>query len=268
MQWFLSGDASEPLITAAKHIKSAHGDDRIVSLPETCVLFEMGGALSFLKAERGAHVMTDHLPCFIADSECVTLPDQPDICYVKGGYGAPAAIDTLETVLALGVKQIIVAGLCGGFAQQIEVGDVVIPNRILCEEGTSHHYYERIEYAEPDGRLFDAAKLHFADFGTIHTASTVTSDSFYRQTYAKEAHWRQRGIVGVDMESSALLSVSRYYGIPAVSMLLCSDKHPISKDEVGWQWGKSGFRETRKRFVEHVVAFADVVASSLKNEDV
>lgn len=58
--------------------------------------------------------------------------------------------------------------------------------------------------------------------------STVTTDSFYRQTFAKEAYWREKGCVDVDMEASALLSVSRYYSMPAAAVLLCSDKHPLA----------------------------------------
>lgn len=58
------------------------------------------------------------------------------------------------------------------------------------------------------------------------------------------------------METSALLSVSRYYSIPAVSILLCSDKHPLSETDPGWAWGNGYFRETCERFVRQSVNFA------------
>ena len=37
--------------------------------------------------------------------------------------------------------------------EKINVGSVIIPNKILCEEGTSFHYLEHIEFAEPDPSL-------------------------------------------------------------------------------------------------------------------
>lgn len=256
MRWTLPDDLTPPVITAEGHIGSGHGNSDAVRLPGTCVIFEMGMAIPYIKERYDAIVLMEKLPCFIADSECIALRGNPRVCFVRGGYGAPAAVDTLETVRAMGVRRVIVAGMCGGFSAPIRVCEVVIPRRVLCEEGTSHHYFEEIEYAAPDSHLFQAAVNCFEGGFTVRTEDTVTSDSFYRQTYAKEAYWRGRGCVGVDMESSALLSVSTSYSIPAVSILLCSDKHPLGESEAKWDWGNADFKATRQAFVDRVVAFA------------
>ena len=225
-------------------------------MPETCVIFQMSGALPFIRDRYATKVLMERLPCFIAASECVALDGNMDVCFVHGGYGAPVAVDTLETVRAMGVRRVIVAGMCGGFAKDICVGDVVIPRRIWCEEGTSYHYYEHIEYAVPDQYLFDRAVGSFASQYMVITRDTVTSDSFYRQTYAKEACWREKGCVGVDMESSAILSVSQYYAMPAVSILLCSDKHPLDETQGEWAWGNMDFKAARQAYVSQVVDLA------------
>lgn len=187
--------------------------------------------------------------------KCIIIKNNPKVCFTRGGYGAPAAVDTLETVRALGVRRIIVVGMCGGFADDVGVGDIIIPCKILSEEGTSHHYYENLEFIEPDNNLLNKAKSYFNDKFPITTKSTVTTDAVYRQTYAKEACWREKGCVGVDMESSALLSVSKYYSIPAVSILLGSDKHPLSEKNSQWEWGNISFKEVREKFVTHAVFF-------------
>ncbi len=256
MKWTLANDRTSPVITAERHIHSPHGSASEIILPNTCVIFEMGKAMSYLKTHYDTTVLVERLPCFIADSACISLKGNENLCFVHGGYGAPAAVDLLETILALGVQQVIVAGMCGGFGVNIQVGDVVIPQRILCEEGTSHHYYEEIEYAVADQSLFNHAVSGFADKFTVISADTVTTDSFYRQTYAKEAYWREKGCVGVDLESSALLAVGRYYSIPAVSILLCSDKHPLSETQAGWTWGNADFSATRQDYIRQVVQFA------------
>jgi purine-nucleoside phosphorylase len=41
------------------------------------------------------------------------------------------------------------------------------------------------------------------------------------------------GCVRIDMEASALLSVSRYYGIGSNVILLVSDKHPSNREDKG-----------------------------------
>ena len=58
----------------------------------------------------------------------------------------------------------------------------------------------------------------------------------YRQTFRKEQLWRERGAVGVDMETSAVFSVSQYLGLRAAALLMASDLHPSSPDAPKWQW--------------------------------
>lgn len=59
----------------------------------------------------------------------------------------------------------------------------------------------------------------------------VSTDAVYRQTFFKEALWREKGSVGVDMETSALYSVGALLDINVVSILIASDKHPLNECE-------------------------------------
>ena len=256
MKWAFSEDNTQAVITADKHVRSRHGSSGLKKLPETCVIFELGMGMRFLKENYDTVTIYDRLPCFLDNPECASLKGYPEVCFTKGGYGSPAAVDTLETVRALGVKRILVVGMCGGFGKEIQVGDVVVPESILCEEGTSHHYYETAEFVRPEETFANQAREFFRDKFNTTADSTVTTDSFYRQTFAKEAYWREKGCVGVDMEASALLSVSRYYSMPAAAVLLCSDKHPLSETESGWDWGNPDFNRIREEYVRAAVAFA------------
>lgn len=220
-------------------------------------MFEIGMAMRYLKKRFSTRVLVKRLPCFLENPSVLALKGNGSVCFTQGGYGAPAAVDTLETLCALGVKRIILAGMCGVFAPGIEVGDVLIPRRVLSEEGTSHHYAENVCFAKPDQTLFRAAAGFFERDFNVHTDATVTSDAVYRQTFYKEALWRERGCVGVDMEASAILTVSAYYGMPAVSILLASDSHPLSPEAREWAWGSAGFDRKREAFIERAVAFAD-----------
>ena len=55
------------------------------------------------------------------------------------------------------------------------------------------------------------------------------------------------------VEASALMTVSKYYDIPAVTLLICSDKHPLHEGDEEWYWGNCGFKEKRKQFVRDVI---------------
>ena len=159
------------------------------------------------------------------------IKDYP-ICFLEGGAGAPMAADTVETLAVLGVNRVIAVGMFGAFSSCIHQGEVIIPERAFVEEGTSLHYYDRIDSAVPD------AELHHAIASALkkQTYPVVSSDAVYRQTFRKEQLWREKGAVGVDMETSAVFSVSAYLGIRAAAILMASDIHPLYPGAPKWEW--------------------------------
>lgn len=254
MYWKIPDDRTDAVITARKHIASSRGGS-VPQLPETCIIFEMGMAIPFVEENFPAYTITQHIPGFITDSKCIGIAGNRRVCFVRGGYGAPAAVDTLETLLALGVKRIIGMGMCGGFSEDIHVGDVVVPRRIFCEEGTSQHYLGNVENVMADEDIQKALTAHFSKNFNVLESPTVSTDAVYRQTMAKEEVWRSRGCAAVDMESSALLSVCQYYSVPAAIALICSDRHPLPNEKNNWNWGSSGFKEKRESFVKQGVLY-------------
>ncbi len=176
-----------------------------------------------------------------------------EICFLDGGRGAPQAADTVETLNALGVRSIISVGMTGVFKEGFDVGDIIIPPKAFSEEGTSHHYYENIEYAEPDEILFEKATEYFSE---CRKETVITTDAIYRQTYHKERLWREKGCVGVDMETSALFSVSKYLGLNTVTILTVSDIHPLNEESsknLGWKWQMT--EQKRKEIIFKCIDF-------------
>ena len=142
----------------------------------------------------------------------------------------------------------IVAGLCGVFDPRVQVGDVLIPSRIYSEEGTSRHYCRNSEWAQADPQLC----AHRASAGTdarVHPFDTVTTDAVYRQTMNKEARWRSLVRAGVDMEASAVPQICAVYGIPAATVLLASDGHPLPDSDACWSWGGENFAAVRRHYI-------------------
>ncbi len=250
--WKYKEDLTEPIITAQKHIASGHKKG-CGSLPQTAILFYMHSGVAYMKLKYKCRLLTKKFPRFLNACPIYRLKDD-EICFLDGGRGAPQAADTLETLAALGVKNVVAVGMFGAFGAEVESGDIIVPNKAFSEEGTSLHYYESLNFAEPNAALLEKAQQAITDAKVLPVVST---DAVYRQTFFKEALWREKGAVGVDMETSALYSVGKYLGLNVVSVLLASDKHPMTETDTGWRWTLTN--EARCRFFEQCVDFAKTV---------
>lgn len=254
--WKHPQDGTAPIITAKVHVASAHKKENVRPLPPRAVVFCIGCAMDFLMEHYPTEIVLNRLPRFLGSSQCLSVTGHSDVCFVHGGYGSPAAADTVETLVALGVKELTLVGMCGGFAEQVQVGDIILPTEVLSEEGTSLHYYEAVGFLPQSERLLQKQNHCFRDSFSVHSCRTVTTDAVYRQTFFKEAYWRGLGCAGIDMEASAFLSVSACCGAEAGVSLLVSDRHPLSEEEMGWEWGGQNFEQIKERFLETAIRCA------------
>ncbi len=225
--WYFKNDKTHPTITPYNHIKSKHVHNSKFNLPETAILLYMSG-IDYIIKNFDTEIITDKFPRFLKKCPIYKIKGKKELCFLDGGRGAPHAVDTLETLGALGVKNVISIGMIGSFSDKVTYGDIVIPNKVYSEEGTSLHYYDKIEYSTPSSILFNSLTRLIKEAKTF---PTVTTDAIYRQTFYKENLWRNKGCVGVDMETSALLSVGKFFNIEIASILMVSDLHPRYENE-------------------------------------
>src|SRR5262245_14129936 len=97
-----------------------------------------------------------------ASGATVDLPGGP-MTVVVGPIGAPSTVATLELAVALGVGTILFFGICGSLQPDLRIGDLVLVEQALREEGTSYHYLPPAESAVATPRLVEAAVRHLAD---------------------------------------------------------------------------------------------------------
>jgi len=170
--------------------------------------------------------------------------------------GAPMAALCLEKCIALGAKRIIVYSWCGAVSQQVRVGDVVLPVAGLSEEGTSKHYGMSNSF-ESDGELTETLATILERDGYSTTKGLVwTTDAVYRETKAKVAQYGASGVLGVDMEYTALARVSTFRGIALSAAMLVSDE--LYHDTWLPQFHTKTFRSTSKQLL---VAVCQAAAS-------
>ena len=139
--------------------------------------------------------------------------------------GAPQAVMGMEKLIALGASKIWVFGWCGSLQPDLKTGDFVIPISAVSEEGTSRHYP-----INGIGPVADSAFVHelesalMANGHCFRPGIVWTTDAPYRETPEKILAFQQKGILAVDMEISALMTLALFRGARLAALFVVSDE--------------------------------------------
>lgn len=148
------------------------------------------------------------------------------------GPGAPYAGIATEELAALGARRFVIVGTAGSLQPDLRVGGIVLCNRALRDEGTSHHYLPPGRFAKPSASLTDKLRTALVRGGTPHAiGSTWTIDAPYRETVAEIRRYRSRGILTVEMEASAVFAIAHLRHCESAALFVISDH----LDEEGWE---------------------------------
>ena len=140
------------------------------------------------------------------------------------GFGAPTAVMTLEELAAYGIKTFVNIGAAGGLQRNMSIGDIVICDRAIRDEGASDHYVPVEKYAFPCPELTESLCTAFERKGISYRKGTTwTTDAPYRETIGELRQYRADGVATVEMEASALLAVGAYRGVSVSAVFAISD---------------------------------------------
>ncbi|OJV93766.1 MAG: hypothetical protein BGO39_15470 [Chloroflexi bacterium 54-19] len=140
------------------------------------------------------------------------------------GIGAPAAAIILEEMVALGVKKFISIGTAGSLQNSSDIGDIIVCNKAIRDEGVSHHYLASDKYAYPSPVLTDRLKSELTKNDLAYTEGVSwTIDAIYRETVAEARHYQAEGVITVEMEASALMAVAQYREVDLACAFVISD---------------------------------------------
>lgn len=139
-------------------------------------------------------------------------------------YGAARAVEPVHVLGLCGTPTVVQIGSCGGLSPRVSTGDVIVSSRATIEEGASSHYGgSGASYPAPG--LVQQAAAAFEDV-PVHVGPTVSTDALLRQPDELVARWKAAGQLGVDMETSAVFSAAKAFGVEAVSLLFVWDELP------------------------------------------
>jgi len=139
-------------------------------------------------------------------------------------YGAPRAVEPVHVFGELGTPTVVQIGSCGSLQPQVHTGDIVLAESAAIGEGASQ-YYGGEGASAATVELVDRAQaaLVARGFG-VHRGAHVTTSALFVQPPEQVALWKDAGYLAVDMETSAVFSAARFFGMRAVSLLFVWDE--------------------------------------------
>ncbi len=137
------------------------------------------------------------------------------------GIGGASMMIAIEELRQIGVTHVIRIGSCGALKKGIGLGDLIIVNGAVRDDGASKTYVDAVYPAIPDTdllmRVIDSAKNAGYRY---HVGIARSHDSFYIDTEEEVSRfWAEKGVIGSDMETSALFTVGRIRGLKTASIL-------------------------------------------------
>ena len=145
---------------------------------------------------------------------------------INFGIGSPLAGMAMHCLGYLDhVDAVIMLGLAGGVAEELQVGDFVLPTASIRDEGTSSHYLHGEVPALPNFKVQHVIQSTAAEMG-LHTRSGIFKTTDYRMWEFDEEFkdlLRIQRVVAIDMEISTLFATGYALGKPIGAVMRISD---------------------------------------------
>jgi uridine phosphorylase len=139
--------------------------------------------------------------------------------------GAPGTVAIMEQMIACGAQRVIGLGFAGSLRASAPVGAMIIPTGCVREEGTSFHYVKDEARLKPDEGLVKGLREAARAAGAAVVEGSVwTTDAPFRELVSKIEKYGEQGVLGVDMETSAMYALGQYRGIEVANLLVVSDE--------------------------------------------
>ncbi len=159
------------------------------------------------------------------------------IVVLHPGVGAPLAGAFLDELIALGCRNFIACGGAGVLDNSIELGQVLVPQSAVRDEGLSYHYLPPAREVAAHPQAIRAVLATLEKHAIPYTLTkTWTTDAVYRETRDKVNRRREEGCLTVEMESAAFFAVAQFRGCIFGQLLYGGDNLAADEwDSRGWQ---------------------------------
>lgn len=166
------------------------------------------------------------------------------ILAISTGMGGASTAICVEELADLGVKNVVRIGSCGALQSHLSLGQLVLCDKAVCDDGASQTYTGYFRYASPELKLPEGAAvaapaedgIQYAyadaeflkacegacqDLDIAHAVGpTRCHDGIYlpQKPYI-DAFYSTKGVYASDMETAAVFAVSKVRGVRAAGIL-------------------------------------------------
>lgn len=147
-------------------------------------------------------------------------------------YGGVRIANSLEQLATCGIKYIFGLGLGGSLQEDIAIGDVILLEGAVRGDGVSRYYAPDEFPAVADLEL--TSKLRYAleaNHEKYHLGLSFGTDALYREEEDLITRLSELGVMSIDLESSAFLTVGRRLGLKCAWIGVASDRLIGAKHE-------------------------------------
>lgn len=142
------------------------------------------------------------------------------------GMGIPSSsIYATELVREYGVKRLVRIGTCGGVADSLQLGDIVLGIGACTDSGVNRARFKGMDYAAVASYGLLAAVANEAQRQSIavQVGNLFSADLFYGPDPTMVDTLAAMNILGIEMEAAGLYGLAAQYGAEALAVCAVSD---------------------------------------------
>lgn len=150
--------------------------------------------------------------------------EEKDILITPGQVGCPACAGNLDLFQAMGVRKVMFCGGGGVLDSTIEVGQLLLAEGAIRDEGFSYHYLEPARIVYTDRALTDRIAAWLDQNSVSYLRGlTWTTDALFRETRSRIARRRGEGAKIVEMEQAGCMAVAQRRGFDYGALIYGGD---------------------------------------------
>ncbi len=136
---------------------------------------------------------------------------EPDVLITLGYVGCPACAGNLEFFAASGINKVMFCGGGGALDKNIKVGELLVVEGAIRDEGFSYRYIEPSRYIYTDKKITKKITDYLDEHKISYlTGLTWTTDAMFRETKALVEQRKAEGAKIVEMEQAGCIAIAQY----------------------------------------------------------
>ncbi len=163
-----------------------------------------------------------------------------DVLITLGLVGCPACAGNLDLFHAMGANKVMFCGGGGVLDRDIPVGQILVVEGAIRDEGFSYHYVEPSKYIYTDPKVTEKITRHLEVKQVPYLKGLVwTTDAIFRETEDRIARRKAEGAKIVEMEQSGCIAVAQFRGFDYGALIYGGDD--VSQPE----WNNRSWRSRK-----------------------